>query len=339
MNREEREGTAVTRRRLACALAVLGALVLGACGDPPEQPLAVGLNAWVGYDPLVLARDRGFIDPARVKVVELASGAEVQRSLRNGLLDVAAVTLDEVMRLNEAGMDMRVVAVLDTSAGADKVVAHPSITAPADLRDQFVAVEDSSVGALMLQRMLQLVGLTRADIKVVNMESSQHLGAQRQGRVAAAVTYEPVAGPLLEAGFVTIFDSTAIPGEIIDVLAVRQDVLTARPQAVDDVLRAWDTGLRQLQADPASAADALSRGTDLSPADYRTVLQGLRFVSLAGSLQMLQGTPPAIDAQARSVARALVDIGALASPPEVARVIDVAPLQRVLAAQPAEPRP
>jgi len=339
MNQQQREGAAAARRWLACALVALGALLLGGCNEAPRPPLAVGMGAWVGYDPMVLARDRGFIDAARVKVVELTTAAEVQRSMRNGLLDAAAITLDEALRLNESGMDVRVVAVLDVSTGGDAVIAHPSITSPAALRGQFVAVEDSSVGALLLQRMLQGAGLTQSDVKIVNMESNEHLRALQDGRVAAAVSYSPVTGPLLEAGFVTLFDSAQIPGEILDVLVVRHDVLAQRPADVDALLRAWDTGLRQLQADPVSAADALSRGTDLTPAAYQAVLRGLRFVPMADALPLLQGDPPGLAAPVQKVARALVEMGALKAVPAFATFVDPAPLARVLAAQPAQGRP
>ena len=159
--------------------------LLSACQAPPPPPLMVGMNSWIGYDPLVLARDRDLIDRAQIKVVELSSSSETLRSFRNGLIDAAALTLDEALRLREAGMDVRVVAVLDVSAGGDMVVAHPSITSPAALRGQFVAVEDSSVGALLLQRMLQGAGLTRTDVKVVNLESNQHLRALQDGQVSA----------------------------------------------------------------------------------------------------------------------------------------------------------
>ena len=36
--------------------------MLAGCQPVPAAPLALGLNAWVGYDPLVLARERGLID-------------------------------------------------------------------------------------------------------------------------------------------------------------------------------------------------------------------------------------------------------------------------------------
>lgn len=332
MDRNGRKGIAGVGRRFGgWVLAALCALLAG-CAEPPPHPLAVGMNAWVGYDPLVLARDRGLVDARRLQVVELASAAEVQRSLRNGLLDAAALTLDEVMRLNHAGMDLRVVAVLDESAGADAVMAVPRITRPAQLRGEFVAVEDASVGALLLQRMLQGAGLQRADIVVVNIEAGQHLRALQEGRVAAAVTYAPITGPMRDAGFVTLFDSARIPGEIVDVLAVRREVIAQRPDAVDALLRAWDAGLQQLQRDPAQAAEALARGSDITPADYRQVLGGLHFVPLAASARWLAGPAPTLRDGAARVGQALVDMGALPAPPALDGLIDAAPLQRVLAA-------
>ena len=109
---------------LACVGALTG---LMACSEPPQPPLVVGLNTWVGYDPLVLARDRGLADARQVKVVELISSAEALRHLRNGLLDAAGLTMDEALRLVDSGFDVRIVALLDTSAGADVVVAAPQV--------------------------------------------------------------------------------------------------------------------------------------------------------------------------------------------------------------------
>ena len=62
-----------------------------ACSEPARPPLVVGINTWVGYDPLVLGRDRGLADARQVKVVELISSAEALRHLRNGLLDAAGL--------------------------------------------------------------------------------------------------------------------------------------------------------------------------------------------------------------------------------------------------------
>lgn len=315
-------------RRWAAA-AVL--LALAACSEPVTPPLTVGMNPWVGYDPLVLARDRGLTDARQLRVVELPSASETLRHMRNGLLDAATLTLDETLRLAETGSDVRIVAVIDASTGGDVVMAAPRIAKPAQLKGEFIAVEDSAVGALLLQRMLQQAGLNRADVKVTNLEVAQHLSALQSGQVAAAVTYEPLASSMETAGYHRIFDSRRIPNEILDVLVVRADVLQQRPEAVDTLLSAWYAGLHVFLLDTPGAAQSLALGTDLSPADYEAVLDGLAFFSREASASELTGSPPALVAKGQVVADALMAIGLIRQPPRWEALIDGAPIQRLQA--------
>lgn len=311
-------------------LAVL-TLALAACGQPVVPPLTVGMNPWVGYDPLVLARDRGLTDPRTLRVVELPSGSETLRHLRNGLLDAAMLTLDEVLRLADTGVDVRVVAVLDASHGGDAVMVAPRIASLAQLKGEYIAVEDSAVGTLLLHRMLKKAGLTRSDVKVVNMEVTEHLGALQARMVGAAVTYEPLAGAMQEAGYKRIFDSSHIPGEILDVLVVRQSVLQQRPADVQAMLAAWYAGLHVFQLDTRGAAESLAQGTDLTAAGYESVLGGLRFYSREASARELSGQPPALAAQAINVVDALTEAGLLRQPPRWAELVDGAPMRRLQA--------
>ena len=311
------------------ALGAAVLLALAACGEPVEPPLTVGMNPWVGYDPLVLARDRGLTDPRQLRVVELPSASETLRHLRNGLLDAAALTLDETLRLADSGIDVRIVAMLDASDGGDVVMAAPRIASPAQLKGEFIAVEDSAVGALLLQRMLRKAGLTRADVRVTNLEVAQHQAALQAGTVVAAVTYEPLAGSMEVAGYRRIFDSSQIPGEILDVLVVRAEVLQQRPDAVDTLLRAWYAGLNVFQLDTPGASQSLALGTDLSPKAYETVLRGLVFYSREASERELSGNPAPLVAQASNVATALIDIGLIRRPPRWEQLLDASAMKRL----------
>lgn len=322
-------GLSCGRARLVRWAGVLG-VVLGivACSEPVRPPLVVGINTWVGYDPLVLARDRGLADARQVKVVELISSAEALRHLRNGLLDAAGLTMDEALRLADSGFDVRIVALLDTSAGADLVLAAPRITNLQKLRGEHIAVEDATVGTLMLERLLSKAGLRQEDVTVVRIEATQHLTALRSDRVAAAVSYAPIDGPIRALGYRPIFDSRQMPGEIVDVLVVRTEVLRQRPEAVDALLAAWVGGLNVMQLDPPGAAASLAPGADLSSAEYQSVLRGLRFYSPAESLALLTGDPPPLARQGQDVARLLVELGLLRKPPNWAALIDTAPSAR-----------
>ena len=319
-------------RRACLGWLGLGALAASGCLPAPRPPLTVGFNAWVGYDPLVLARDQRQLDPQAVKVIELPTAADTQRHLRNGLLDAAGLTLDEALRLADGGLDLRIIAVCDTSEGSDVVMAAPSVRAVSDLAGAFVAVEDSSVGALLLQRMLESAGLDRTAVKVVNLEATLHLAALQAGEVAAAVSYAPLATELAVAGFRPLFDSRQIPGEIVDVLAVRASVVQERPAAVDALLRAWYAGLAGLLRDPAGAAGLLAPGTDLRPDDYLAVLGGLRFLNLSESLGWLRPQPGPAPAGGEAVVGALKRMGLLTRAPDWLRLLDPAPAARLLAA-------
>ncbi|WP_137919105.1 ABC transporter substrate-binding protein [Hydrogenophaga sp. 2FB] len=312
-------------------------LVFGliACGELPQPPLVVGLNTWVGYDPLVLARDRGLADAQQVKVVELISSAEALRHLRNGLLDAAGLTMDEALRLVDSGFDVRIIAVLDTSAGADVVVAAPRIRNLQALRGERIAVEDATVGTLMLERLLRKARLQREDVTVVRMDATQHLTALQSERVAAAVSYAPMDGPIQAQGYRAIFDSRQLPGEIVDVLVVRADVLRQRPQAVDALLRAWAAGLDAMQQDPAGAAASLAPGADLSPAQYQAVQRGLRHYTPAQSQDLLIGEEPLLAQQGKDMALLLQELGLLRAAPDWATLIDAGPAMRVSTSPPS----
>ena len=156
------------------------------------------------------------------------------------------------------------------------------------------------------------------------------LMALRAGQVAAAVSYQPLAGPMAAAGFRSVFDSRQIPGQVLDVLAVRHDVLLARPAAVDAMLQAWQGGLALLQLDPAGAAESLSVGTDLDPAQYRAVMGGLQFFAPDESLAALSDPTGPVLQGGREVARLMRGLGLLRSEPDWARMIDTGPARRVL---------
>ena len=49
--------------------------------------------------------------------------------------------------------------------------------------------------------------------------------AFEKGQVDGAVTFDPYRAQFLRAGAATLFDSTRIPGEIVDLVAVRATVI------------------------------------------------------------------------------------------------------------------
>lgn len=252
----------------ACAVlgGVSGAVV------PPDRPLRVGANFWIGYEPLrFLPHPEGRPAP---RIIELRSTSAVLEGLRSGTLDAAALTIDEAVRHSGPDLPLAIVLVLDRSDGADAVLARPGAAPVPGAR---FGVETEGVGALVLSRFLATVGLVEADVRIVDMPASAHDVAFTSGTVDYLVTYEPHVSALEAAGATRIFDSRRLPGEVIDVLVVRRDVLATRRSDVDALLAGWPLGLDRMRRDLATGSAAVARRLDIAPGDLDRILRGIAF--------------------------------------------------------------
>jgi NitT/TauT family transport system substrate-binding protein len=278
-----------TLRLLACA-ALLAALF--GCMREPEPALRIGTNVWIGSEPLYLARELGHLDPSAVQLVEYPSASEVLRAYRNQAIDGMVISLDELFSLAVDGLQPRAILVVDVSHGADAVVGRRDMRSMQDLRGRSVAVESGALGAFVLSRALALNGMQAADVKVVHLESNEQPSAFEKGQVDGAVTFDPYRVQLLRAGATTLFDSTQIPGEIVDLVAVRASVLEKQPNAVRALLSGWFAALEYMKLDPKDAARRMGIRQQTSGAQFLAALQGLHIPSHPENLKMLGGSAP-----------------------------------------------
>src|SRR5689334_24133753 len=219
--------------RQLCVLACLAlSLALSGCMRQPETALRIGTNVWIGSEPLYLARDLGRLDPGTVQLVEYPSASEVLRAFRNEAIDGMVISLDELFGLAADGLQPRIILVVDVSNGADVVVGRRGMRTMRDLQGKAVAVEGGALGAFVLSRALALNGMQASDVNVVHLESNEHPRAFEKGQVDGAVTFDPFRGQLIAAGGKTLFDSTQIPGEIVDLLAVRASFIEQHPKTI-----------------------------------------------------------------------------------------------------------
>lgn len=273
----------------ACLLAILGS-----CMQAPPQPLRVGANVWPGYEALFLARDLGYYDNSPIKLVDYPSATEVSRGLRNGDLEVAALTLDETLALAETNPDIRVVLITDVSAGGDAIIAKPEINTVAELKGRRVGVEANALGAFVITRALEQVNLSPQDIEIVSIGVSEHEQAFKQGAVDAVVTFEPTRSNLLAVGANLVFDSTQIPGEIVDVLVVPETVLKSQQKALDVLVQGWFRALNYLDKDPQDAAKRMAPRESVEPEQFLASLELLHIPDLEENQELLSKTDPTL---------------------------------------------
>ena len=250
MNRRD-----LLRASFALPLTVFG-LGLAACAR--THPVQVGLHAWVGYEPLLLAEHFGWLGD-KVRLHQGGSASDSIAGLEAGTLDAACLTLDEVLGVRARGLPLTVILVLNESVGADVVLARAGISALTDLEGKRLAVEKGGVGALVLQKLLMASGLTKDDIELIDVPPSEHAPLWHAGEIDAAISYPPYSKVLLRDGAVALFDSREFPQTIFDELAVRSDrmrhhraalrtLVEGQLRALDHLRLSREDGLRRIGA-------------------------------------------------------------------------------------------
>ncbi len=333
-NRNDTPSRHVLNRRDFLAAAsgltvVAGLSAFAGCTAAAEPGLRIATNPWIGYELLYLSRELGHLENTGVRLVELLSNTDSVQALAAGTVDGAGLTLDEALAARAAGLDLKIVLVFDFSAGADVLMARSGINQLAELKGKRIGVEQTGVGALMLDAALQRAGLAATDVQVIGLTVDQHLAAFQNGQVDALVTFEPIAGQVAAAGGRHLFDSSAIPGSIVDVLALSSKALEANPQTARQLLVRYFQALAYLRQNPADAAIRMAPRLGLTPAAVQTGYQKLVLPDLAENLRLLGGTPSPLETSAATLATLMLREKLLAREVGVTNFIDASYLPEV----------
>jgi NitT/TauT family transport system substrate-binding protein len=315
-----------TRKHLRLLACFAVALALTGCVREPESVLRIGTNVWIGGEPLYLARELGHLDPKAIQLVEYPSASEVLRAFRNLAIDGMVITLDELFGLAVDGLQPRIILVVDVSHGADAVVGRAGMQTMKDLKGKPVAVESGALGAYVLSRALALNGMQASDVKVVHLESNEQPSAFEKGQVDGAVTFDPYRAQFIRAGAKTLFDSTAIPGEIVDLVAVRATVLEKQPKAIQALLNGWFSATDYMEREPQDAARHMGIRQQTTGEQFLESLKGLHIPSREENLGMLSGPTPELAVKGRRLMALMVEAKLLRTAFDIEGILAPGPL-------------
>lgn len=297
------------QRRFSVMIAafLVGLSVLASCSKVPDPPLRVAANLWPGYETLYLARSLGYYDNTPIQLVDFPSGTEEMRAFRNRNVEAAGISLDQALALAETNPDVQVITIMDFSEGGDVILARPENPNLKALKGKSVGVEATALGAYVLTRALEQVDMSVKDIQVVSLGLSEHERAFKYKTVDAVVTFDPVRSKLLALGARQLFDSSQIPGEIVDVLVVRNDIIESQPDAVQKLVEGRFRALDYLDKNPQDAARRIAPRSGVTPAEFLASLEGLRSPSLQENQKLLAHEDPSFTAAAKRLAQIMIE--------------------------------
>src|ERR1700688_2258334 len=262
-----------------CLLVIMlgGSAAQTALAAAEKSSFNVAWSIYVGWVPWDYADQSGILKKwatkygLKIKLTQVNDYVESINQYTAGQFDACVMTNMDMLTIPAAGgVDSTALIVGDFSNGNDGVVLKGKGKKLADIKGQKVNLVELSVSHYLLVRALGSVGLRERDLKVINTSDADIVAAFSAPATTAVVTWKPQLSAVLSApNAQLVFDSSKIPGEILDLMVVKTDVLNANPKLGKALVGAWYETLALMfkndaAGQAAQTAMAKASGTDLN---------------------------------------------------------------------------
>jgi NitT/TauT family transport system substrate-binding protein len=263
---------AIVGLTLSLALAAIQSPAVAA----EKATFRIAWSIYAGWMPWGYAADSGIMKKwadkygISVEIVQINDYVESINQYTAGAFDGCVMTNMDALTIPAAGgVDSTALISGDYSDGNDGVVLKGGKSLK-NIKGQNVNLVELSVSHYLLARALDTVGMSERDVRVVNTADADIVSAFVSPDVTATVTWNPQLNEVRKAeGAAMVFDSSKVPGEIIDLMVVNTETLKQSPALGKALVGAWYETLALMKDGGPKGTEALTAmatasGTDLT---------------------------------------------------------------------------
>ncbi|TDF86268.1 putative urea ABC transporter substrate-binding protein [Pseudomonas sp. H9] len=271
--------------RLFALLAAGLALCLSLSSHAAKTDFKVCWTIYAGWMPWEYANSQGIVDKwakkygISVELVQLNDYIESINQYTAGQFDGCSMTNMDALTIPAAGgVDSTALIVGDYSNGNDGIVLKGQGKTLHDLKGMDVNLVELSVSHYLLARGLESVGLSEKDLKVVNTSDADIAAAFDTADVQAVTTWNPMLNAISARPNTTeVFDSSKIPGEILDLMVVNSATLKDNPALGKVLTGAWFEVLALMaEKDNGAVLEHMAKASGTDLAGYKAQLAETR---------------------------------------------------------------
>ncbi len=220
--------------RVGCVVALLAGLVAPNVARAAVPAYTVGWSVYAGWNPYFYMQKSGILKKwadkygIQIKVQRFDYAASLDSFVAKNI-DACTMTNMEALDMPAAaGVDSTAIIIGDYSNGNDAVLVRNGLTFK-NLPTKPVMLVQKTVSEYLLERGMVLGGQQAqlSKLHLINTSDSDIVAAFSNNKAnQAVVTWKPLVSQIVaDKSVQSIFDSSKIPGEILDLLVVRSELL------------------------------------------------------------------------------------------------------------------
>lgn len=220
--------------RLMSKILVAASLALSVAMSPvavAKDDYTIGFSHYTGWEPWAYIHEYGVMDKwnkkmgVNIRIEFFNDYGESLNSYTAGMLDgVTATNMDALMAPAAGGIVSTVLINGDYSNGNDALAVRGAATCD-NIRGREILLLEGSVSHYLLSRYLDECNMTEDDVRLSNTSDADIATVYLTSRDTAVVTWNPPLQQVMSNPDTSVvFNSSQIPGEILDSLYVRADM-------------------------------------------------------------------------------------------------------------------
>lgn len=268
-------------------------LVINACGLGQKKltPLKVGLNNWPGYTIAYYAKEAGLFEK-RGLAVEFQPFENLQdgaRAVLRGSIDVAFVSLCDMMQVDPTNDTPAFVLVTNVSYGSDGIVTQPQIKSVPDLRGKTVGAKLGTVNHLILLEALNLHKISPNEVKIEDSLNETATERLQQGSLGGAVIWEPLLSETAKTiGGNVVYTTEEVDSLVIDGLMTRSSYAATHSQQLKQFILAWFDLMQLVETKPDEIFERVGQKLGQTGESFARDYAGLKKGDISLNQRMFQ---------------------------------------------------
>jgi NitT/TauT family transport system substrate-binding protein len=245
----------------------------------------IAWSHYTGWEPWAYIQESGIMDKwakkeglDKVEIVLVNDYVESINMYTAGKFDGCVMTnMDALTIPAVGGVDSSVLVVGDFSNGNDGIVAMNGSSVK-DLAGRKMRIVQLTVSHYLLTRALDLNGMKEKDLTLVNTSdadiASLFVAEAAKDLKAAVTTWNPLLMQVRNVkGANLVFDSSNIPGEIIDCLVVKSNAPEALKKALTGAWYEAMASMSSIEKDSKEALEVMAKSAGGTVAEFKAQLK------------------------------------------------------------------
>ncbi|WP_413698857.1 ABC transporter substrate-binding protein [Psychromonas sp. KJ10-10] len=293
------------------------------------------LAPWPNFEFLFLAGELGYLPKDQYSLSELPSSSSVIQAFQTGKLDVAFLSLDEVLTLVALGIDLSIISVIGQSTGGDALLVKPEIKTIEDLKWHSIGYENKAAGALLLNELFSLSNLNNQTLQLFEVKQSEAKDVYMQGNIEGLIVREPEKQQLLQLGAREILNSNVLQHRITHLMVARKEILQSKESQLVYLLKRFYDAYDYYLQKPEDALTTIAVRLQIYPYLLEESFKGASFIEPKDALMRLSGSPSNVELKANQLSKFMTEKNMLGKiPNDFHSIISTRILESVVYAKP-----